>query len=156
MEILVAALLLMGASVAWLLYRRNSRVAPVSGQPTLRLQGTGTYEFSVLGVARYQAVLQKLCDAGQVNPKIVEALLVPEENNARDKNAIRVELGGRTVGYLPPELAEAYRRRLAESGYPGARSTCKAKIIVRMHSSIPGNTDYAVRLDLPQKRTNGK
>jgi hypothetical protein len=44
---------------------------------------------------------------------------------------------------------------LAESGYPDARSICNAKISVRLHS-VGGDPDYAVRLDLPQKRSNGK
>jgi hypothetical protein len=67
---------------------------------------------------------------------------------------MRVEVEGLTVGYMPAELAEAYRKRLAESGYPDARSICKAKITVRTQG-VSG-PDYAVRLDLPQKHLNGK
>lgn len=155
MDIFIVALLVLGTA-AWLFYRKNNRVAAPSNQPTLRLQGGGTYEHAVLGVARYRSALEKICDVNQRDPKTVEALLVPEDANSRDKNAVRVEVQGHTVGYLPTELAGAYRTRLVQSGYPGARGICKAKIIVRLHSSIGGHADYAVRLDLPQKRSNGK
>jgi HIRAN domain-containing protein len=155
MDILIVALLVLG-SAAWLFYKKTRRVASTSNHPTLRLQGGGTYEHAVLGVARYRPALEKICDVDQRDPKTVEALLVPEDANPRDKKAVRVEVQGHTVGYLPTELAEAYRTRLVESGYPGARSICKAKIIVRMHSSLGGHADYSVRLDLPQKRSSGR
>ena len=76
---------------------------------------------------------------------------MPADANERDKNAVRVEIKGRTVGYLPPEFAEVYLNRLVESGYPGARSRCKAKIIPRLHSSFGRGAHYAIHLDLPQK-----
>ena len=153
MDIFVAALLLAAGSAAWLFYRKRNRVAPISNQPPLRLQGRGAYEFAVLGVSHYRPALEKLCDARQPDPRTVDALLVLEDTNPRDKSAVRVEIEGRTVGYLAPELAQAYRRRLVESGYPGARGICKARLVVRMHSSMGGHADYSVRLDLPQKRS---
>lgn len=155
MDIFLVALLLVAGSAAWLFYRKSNRVAPIANnQPTLRLQGGGGYEFAVLGVSRYRPALEKLCDAAQGDPRTVDALLIPEENNPRDRNAVRVEVQGRTVGYLPPELADTYRKRLVESGYPGARSICKAKLTGRMHSSLGRIMDYSVRLDLPKR--NGK
>jgi hypothetical protein len=145
----------LGVGIAlWLYYKKRHRPAAISTQPTLRLQGGGKYEFAVVGVGRYRSALEKICGRDQRDPKIVDALLIPEESH--DKKVVRVEIQGMAVGYLLPELAEAYRRRLLESGYPGARSICNAKIIVRLHSSIGGSADYAVRLDLPQKRSNGK
>ena len=156
MDIFLVGLLLVAGSAAWLFYKKNRRVASIPNQTTLRLHGGGTYEFAVLGVARYRPALAKLCDVDQRDPKSVEAFLVLEDANPRNKNAVRVEVQGRTVGYLSPELAEGYRRRLVESGYPGARGICKAKIVVRMYSSMGGHADYSVRLDLPQKRSNSK
>jgi hypothetical protein len=156
MDIFIVALLLVVGIAAWLFYKKTNRLAPTSTQPTLRLQGGGKYEFAVMGVARYRPAFEKICGNDQRDPKIVEALLVLEDTESHDKKAVRVEVQGRTVGYLPTDIAEAYRKRLLESGYPGARSICNAKIIVRMHSSIGGNADYALRLDLPQKRSSGK
>ena len=155
MDVWILAVIL-GVSIAvWLYYKKRHRPAAKSTQPTLRLQGGGKYEFPVAGVGRHHAALGRLCGHNQRDdPKIVDALLIPEDSH--NKKVVRVEIQGVTVGYLLPELAEAYRRRLVESGYPGARSICSAKIIVRLHSSIGGSADYAVRLDLPQKRSNGK
>jgi hypothetical protein len=152
---LIAAVVLVVGIAAWLFYKKTrDQPSPTSRQPPIRLQGPGTYEFAVRGDARYQPELEKLCDVGQSDPKIVEALLVPADANERDKNAVRVEVKGRTVGYLAPEVAEVYRKRLVESGYPGARSRCKAKIIPRLHSSFGRGTHYGIHLDLPQKRSS--
>ena len=149
MEIAIVVLLLVAGVAAWLFYKKRARPSPTSRLPTLRLQGGGKYESVVAGVGRYRAALEKLCPASQSEATIVDALLVPEPTN---KKGVRVEVGGHTVGYLPTELAEAYRIRLVESGYPGSNSICKAKIISRMQSSMGGHADYSVRLDLPQKR----
>lgn len=143
--VIVAVVLVVGIA-AWLFFRKRARPAATSRGPTLRLKGAGTYESVVVGVGRYRAAVEKLCSTNQGTAIIVDALLVPESTN---KKSVRVEVGGHTVGYLPTELADAYRMRLVESGYPGANSICKAKITSRMHSSMG---DYSVRLDLPQKR----
>jgi hypothetical protein len=37
------------------------------------------------------------------------ATLIPEENNKNDVNAVRIEIGGRPVGYLSREHASQYR-----------------------------------------------
>jgi hypothetical protein len=100
-----------------------------------------------------QTALERLCGADQRDDKIVEALLVPEHDAARDRRSVRVEVEGHTVGYLPAKLAQAYRKRLLDSGYPEASSICHAKISVRLHG-IGGDPDYTVRLDLPQKDSN--
>lgn len=150
MDIFIAAAVLALGVAAWLFYRKRNHAIPRSNQSTLRLRGGGKYEFAVVGVARHRPALAKLCDVDQRDAKTVEALLVPEHDAARNRKSVRVEVEGQTVGYLPTELAEAYRRRVAESGYPGARSSCNARISVRMHS-VGGNPEYAVRLDLPQK-----
>lgn len=151
---LFVALLLVAVVGAWLFYKKRNRPTPTSRQPTLRLRGGGKYESEVVGTARFRPALEKICDDTQRDAKIVEAVLVWDDGG-RARKAVRVDVQGLTVGYLPAELAEAYHQRLAESGYPDARSICNAKISVRLHS-VGGDPDYAVRLDLPQKRSNGK
>jgi HIRAN domain-containing protein len=156
MDIFLVALLLVAGSAAWFFYKKQRRVAPITNQTILRLHGGGTYDVGLVGTSRYRPALEKLCEVDQQEPRIVDALLVLDDNNVKDKNAVRVEVQGRQIGYLAPELAEAYRRRLVEGGYPGARSTCKAKIMPRMHSSLGHRGDYSIRLDLPQKRAAAK
>jgi hypothetical protein len=66
------------------------------------------------------------------------------------ENAVRVEVQEQTVGYLPPDVARAYRRLLEENAYLNARGICKARITSRMYRSI--GADYVIRLDLPEKK----
>jgi hypothetical protein len=135
---------------AWLFYKKRDRPARTSRQPTLRLKGAEKYEYAVVGTARFRPALEKICGATQRDAKIVEAVLVSDEGG-RGRKAVRVDVQGLTVGYLPAELAEAYRQRLVENGYPDARGICNAQIMVRLQT-VGGDPDYAVRLDLPQKR----
>ena len=153
MEIVIVALLLVAGAAAWLFYKKRGDRSPKSSQPTLRLRGGGKYDSAVTGVARFRAALEDICGADQRDDKVVEALLVPEHDAARDRKSVRVEVQGNTVGYLPAKLAEAYRTRMLDGGYPEARSMCNAKISVRLHS-VGGDPEYTVRLDLPQKRSN--
>ena len=52
------------------------------------------------------------------------ATLIPEDDNEYDANAVRVELGGRLVGYLPRELAQEYRSAVGTTS-----GRCGAKIV---------------------------
>ena len=94
MDIVLVGILLVAGSAAWLFYKKNHRAASIPNphQPTLRLQGGGKFEFAILGVSRYRSALEKICDANAREPKTVEALLVPEDANPRDKSAVRVEV----------------------------------------------------------------
>jgi hypothetical protein len=149
MDVFILALLLVAGVAAWLLFKKRDPRSPKSRQTTLRLRGDGKYDFAVVGAARFREAFEKICDDAERVAKIVEAVLVPDDGG-RDRKSIRVDVQGLTVGYLPAPLAESYRKRLVESGYPDARSICNAKISVRLQS-LSGAPDYAVRLDLPQR-----
>jgi hypothetical protein len=82
--------------------------------------------------------------------KVVDAVLILDNTNPKDKSAVRVDVQGQTVGYLSPDLAKTYRRRLQEGAYLNVRGICKAKITSRMYRSI--GADYVIRLDLPDKK----
>lgn len=149
MFIFSAGLVIVICVAAWFFYKKSNRFATRSGGPTLRLHGGEKYEYAIVGVARFRPALEEICDDTRRDSSTVEAVLVPDDGG-RDRKAVRVDVQGHTVGYLPAGLAEAYRKRLVESGYPNARSICKAKIIVRAQG-VSGS-EYAVRLDLPQKQ----
>lgn len=59
---------------------------------------------------------------------VVAARLFLEDQNPYDRNAVRVEVDGRTVGYLSREDAREYRRLLLGTGKPRAIGVCKARI----------------------------
>lgn len=60
------------------------------------------YLFDIVGEQSYQANLRKIAGSKQENSKYVEvtARVVSEPFNAYDKNAVKIEISGLTVGYL--------------------------------------------------------
>ncbi len=74
---------------------------------------------SIVGESRYQPALVAFCDRkGDDEVRIEEASadMVCEPENAYDKHAVRIDLGGRKVGYLARGSARMYHRRVAKLG----------------------------------------
>ena len=127
--------------------RRRNR----STGPTVRLHGSGAYGIAVLGVSSYRSVLERAYgdDAGKWNGKKVQAVLVPEDARRRANKTMRVELDGRTVGFLAGSPAKDCYRRIRQSRYPQARIVCNAVIMAQPRPGTGGYTGFEVRLDLP-------
>lgn len=85
----------------------------------------------VVGESHYQADLEAI--AGGKSEEAVElekwAHLIPEPENAYDRNAVAVYIEGRKVGYLPRVDAETYAFLLAQvwEKYK-CRGVCRARI----------------------------
>jgi hypothetical protein len=77
------------------------------------------------------------------------ARLVLEQKNPLDKNAVRVEIRGKPVGYLCHEHAILCRQQLIARGKPHADAQCQATIRGGWISSDGRKGDYEVWLDLP-------
>jgi hypothetical protein len=63
----------------------------------------GSRLVNVAGESHYQDALRAIAGASD-EPQVrhaTEAALVPEPDNPHDPNAVRVEIDGRYVGYLP-------------------------------------------------------
>jgi len=93
--------------------------------PSLLRPGRG-WTTDIYGESNYQPALSKAYrrHGGTGSDLKVSATLVPEQNNKHDSNAVRVEIDGSTVGYLPREKAAEYRASLgAQSGQCGAKIT---------------------------------
>ena len=72
----------------------------------------------------YQAALEAICRprvSKGVN-RFETAYLMLEDKNPRDKNAVRVEMRGKPVGYLSPEAAIIYWQQLKAMGAPRANA----------------------------------
>lgn len=159
MDILLPALLIIAVATVWLIYRKRSQPSlQPDNAPAIRLSGGNTFQFNAIGVSRYAPALEKIYGNEQpgTESKQVDAVLILENTHPSDKNAVRVEVQGRTVGYLPGDVAREYRRRLVDGGYIGARGICKAKIAVRLSHGAAASHDFSVRLDLPPKNAPGK
>ncbi|QHO76287.1 hypothetical protein ACH79_30470 [Bradyrhizobium sp. CCBAU 051011] len=99
----------------------------------------------VVGESRYQDVLQMLYrkNGGSGHDIKVSAALVPENDNAADPNAVRVEIESRGVGYLPREMALEYRAALGESS-----GQCSAKIVGGFELDGGSSAHFGVKLNL--------
>lgn len=83
-------------------------------------EGHGDFDQPVVGESHYQPALRKL-KASKTEP-FFSAQLIPEDANPYDRNAVRVDIDGQTVGYLPKEDAREWRAQ------QGSRS-CRAYLI---------------------------
>jgi len=75
------------------------------------LESYDTFSTEVVGESHYQRNLTSI--TGGKTPdgveKFYEAELVPEDSNPHDKNAVRVDIQDKTVGYLSRERALRWR-----------------------------------------------
>ena len=81
----------------------------------------GHESVNVAGESHYQEALRSIAGTGDVRHE-AEAHLIPEPENEYDPNAVRVEIDGHKVGYLPRDLAPAWGPRLAELATPASAS----------------------------------
>ena len=81
--------------------------------------------------------------------KKVQAHLVLEDDNKYDPQAVRVDIEGKTVGYLSRETAREYRTRLRQTGHPRLVGVCKATIRGGWDRGAKDQGFYGVWLDLP-------
>jgi hypothetical protein len=82
---------------------------------------TGECNQEVRGEAAYQNELSNIVggkkqDSANFN---CYAILVPEPNNAYDKNAVVVIVNNMVVGYLPKEQCKEYKKCILKSGFGG-------------------------------------
>lgn len=88
------------------------------------------FDLPVVGESHYQEALEAICgkrsDEGE--DRVVDASLIPEDSNPHDSQAVRVDIQGRTVGYLSRDDARRFRQHLAQTGDTRGPVTCKARI----------------------------
>lgn len=84
-------------------------LSPGSGRIII-LKGNGAFDIDIVGESNYQAELEALAGGRDVEGADFEVsgVLMPEPNNPYDPNAIRVVVGGRTIGYIPKRETAAY------------------------------------------------
>lgn len=111
----------------WLFKRKPSQPE----QDVVRLAGNGQYDCDVVGESNYQDALESIAGPRAKGPvKLdVEARLLLDDKNPHDNQAVRVEIEGKTVGFLKREVARVYRSELRANKHPRATGVCKARII---------------------------
>lgn len=115
------------------------------------LHGPGTFAVDVVGVSRRQSVLAAIVDRQSRRGRTVtiDAVLILEDSNPHDANAVRIEIEGELIGYLSRDNARRYRADLAAAGQPHATVRCKARIVGGFETESGERAHFGVRLDLP-------
>lgn len=111
------------------------------------ITGNGEYEFEIVGESHYQQALVRIAGSHTADGRRVKcsAALYLEPNNPHDRNAVRVEIDGATVGHVARDLAPIIRQELGALGIStGQRVGVDALI-------LGGRTgqSYGVWLDIP-------
>jgi HIRAN domain-containing protein len=89
------------------------------------------YGYKVTGTSHYQDALEAIC-GGRTEESVEHeetAQLILETANPYDRNAVRIEIQGRHVGYLSRDDAKAFRERVAGERLPGDRFPCPTLIL---------------------------
>ena len=132
------------------LFAPKTERKPSAKREVVFLMGTGKFDIEVTGEEHFQAALEAIC--GPRVPRGVNrfetAWLILEERNPGDKNAVRVEIRGKRVGYLGPEAAVLYRRELISRAMPSADGQCRAVVTGGWISSDGRKGPYCVSLDI--------
>jgi len=112
------------------------------------------YPLQVQGESNYKDNIEAICgyvdDDEGVNADDFIARLVLEDSNRYDPgNAVRIEIDGKTVGYLSKPGAKAYRKRLTAIGLSDVTGECYASIKGGFIKKSTGEqADFGVKLDL--------
>jgi len=103
---------------------------PRAAIKAVALDGPNWCDFEVAGESYYQAALRSVAGEGGEDgvSHHCRARLVHEYGNPHDANAIRVEIEGLHVGYLPAHRAGQFRKQMQAMGHEGRDATCAAFI----------------------------
>lgn len=112
----------------------------------IKLSGGGRFDTNVVGEQHY---LKTIADLLKGESKVIlDALLILDDKNPYDKNAVKVNIENQHVGYLSRELAVTFRKYLKKLERPTASVRCRAKLT----QSPPRENNkkyFDVYLDLP-------
>jgi hypothetical protein len=117
------------------------------------IPGPGDYELEVVGTSHYQQVLSKIVGGKTPDGHEFEcdAVLVLEDSNPYDSNAVKVLINGLLCGHLSRENAKQYRHQLKRTGHPRITTSVKALIVGGWERGGGDSGHFGVRLDLPHE-----
>lgn len=106
-------------------FNLNNQTAAYYWKPIARY-----HRFQLVGEFYYQSAFKKL--VGNHGDRGVHleclAILIPENTNQYDNQAIRIDIKGMTVGYFSRNDARRFRMRLITKRLMGQTTTCNAII----------------------------
>jgi hypothetical protein len=113
----------------------------------VKSNGGGTFSSYAVGHPHHQEALKSIFSdrTPENNEKLVEAVLVIDDANPYNSQAVRVNIQGQTVAYLNDGNAKQFRKKMKEKGSSEIKATCVAKIVYWEREF----NNYLVVLDLP-------
>ena len=135
---------------SWL-FGSDERSSTTTMQVADITNGPGTYNVDVVGESHYQEALENICGGRAENNQrlVVDAFLVPEDDNPHDAKAVRILIQDQTVGYLDRETARSFRGQIADIGMTGVAAKCKAIIVGGWDRGDGDRGHFGVKLDFP-------
>ena len=116
----------------------------------LQLDPQGEFPVACVGESHYQAALETACGGRKEDGenREVSAVLSLEDTNPYDSDAVRVEVHGRTVGYLNRQDARTYRELLSAIACSDELE-CRAVIRGGWDRGPKDRGYFGIYLDLP-------
>ncbi|MGE3874091.1 MAG: HIRAN domain-containing protein [Parvibaculaceae bacterium] len=136
--------LIIGLAIGFARYRQEHPKKAHTARTIRTLTGSGDFDYEIVGEASYQDSLFAI--AGQNDEAashLCEARLWPEPHNPHDRNAIRVEIDDRVVGYIPRNQTAAFHEILN-----GRSAICEAEIVGGWDRGERGRGHFGVKLDI--------
>lgn len=140
---------IVGIIIVWQILRLLVRTAR-SPRQNLMIEAAGDYSCEVVGESHYQGALERIVGGrteDSANYRCV-AQIVPEPTNRHDRNAMRIDIEGKTVGYLSRWDAKTLRKMLRKQRVDGPVSA-NAIIIGGWARGKRDVGHFGVRLDVP-------
>lgn len=104
----------------------------------------GAFEGDVVGESHYQENLSSIAGGSDEGAEYeCVADLIPEPSNPHDNKAIRVDINGLTVGYIPADETAEFHALMR-----GMRARCPALIVGGWERGVRGRGHFGVRLDI--------
>ncbi len=126
---------------------RPKTVNPLKGRIRIPIKGNGSFAFDIVGESHYQDALEAIAGKKTRDGKELRctATVSREVANPNDPNAVKVEIGGKTVGYFGKADAKDYAGQLASIG--GGTSDVAAMIVGGFKSKTKEG-HFGVKLDI--------
>lgn len=119
---------------------------------SILLRGNGNFEFEVVGEAQWQSSLEAICGGRSEDGANVSkaALLVKDEGNQFDSNAVAVFVDGHQVGYLPRAIAPGFRIQIDRTNPSQASVGCRSVIRGGWRRDDGDQGNFGIWLDVVQ------
>jgi hypothetical protein len=124
---------------------------PDQPQVMARLPGPGTFDLQIVGESFHQEALEEICggrceDGHRME---VEAMLIHDDDNPHDNQAIAVFIESKLVGHFDRKTARNFRQQFIEAGAAGVPAVCQAIIVGGWDRGDDDQGHFGVKLDLP-------